>query len=560
MRKPRQLYHDSDNMQWSGLNVSRTPDGNIIIKDGEAYSAQRDFLTSKSKYILCWGGFGSGKTHVFIRRALALLVNTPWFGDMSGNVGCLGRYTLTEFMKTTLPELWKCLPGGKRSPWIRKFYKKDNLIEFANESVLYLEHFDEIDHLQSHNFGFVGIDQMEQISWEVFKALAYERIRNRVLIRYNENNIQITPQFDLDGNCISTDQREKDAVLDYQCVFGVCNPKRNWLYNKFVKNDSYKNSDVPQVRAKYNPLYHLVVMTTYDNLPNLPPDYIENQRKDKSDREFRRSVLGSADAFEGQIYEDFTDDLILKKDKMPSPLSEIYVGVDHGGSGTPTANFSTNVTDIVFFALIKRENLLPKIHIFKNLFLPSSTIEETVDVVYETLKTIFEVWKFQFPDLMSSPFFLSQNIAIPTAWRCDPNMAKHMDDSDESFIQSYMRHAVAKGFNMPLVPGGSGLQERQHKVNWMFRKKLVEVNPSLVEFIESFRNYEYGNNEKPKANQNDHAVNAFEYGVTAIPLWFKGIRPEIQQKSFVERIMGNMKNIIKQGNDAVYGDRYASIR
>ncbi|HDY88666.1 MAG TPA: hypothetical protein ENH82_11230, partial [bacterium] len=277
MRKRRHLYHDSDNMTWPDWNLSRTPDREIIYRNGEPYSAQYDFYTSKAKFICGAGGFGGGKTHALARRALAMMIETPWFGDLSGNIGCIGRKTLKSFEETTLPEFWKIIPGGKRSPWIRKYYKKDGMIEFVNESTLQFTHFDEAEHLQSYNFGFVAIDQMEQLYWEVFKVLGYDRIRNKVLTRFNSSGIQIIPEFDPEtGKCVSADPEKLAAWLQYQCVFGVCNPRRGWIYDKFVKNEYYRKLNTPETKRRYNPKYHLVTLSTFDNMANLPPDYIEN--------------------------------------------------------------------------------------------------------------------------------------------------------------------------------------------------------------------------------------------------------------------------------------------
>ena len=39
------------------------------------------------------------------------------------------------------------------------------------------------------------------------------------------------------------------------------------------------------------------------------------------------------DIFEGQVYCDFKDELILEKKLIPHPSWDVYVGIDHGGTG-----------------------------------------------------------------------------------------------------------------------------------------------------------------------------------------------------------------------------------
>ena len=107
---------------------------------------------------------------------------------------------------------------------IRKHYRIDGILELINGSVLHFTHFDSMEHLQSYNIGFAAIDQMEQTDWEVFKSIGYERTRLKTLARYDKDGKLLIPEFNRAGECISKTQEERDAVLTYQCAFGVCNP------------------------------------------------------------------------------------------------------------------------------------------------------------------------------------------------------------------------------------------------------------------------------------------------------------------------------------------------
>jgi hypothetical protein len=345
--------------------------------------------------------------------------------------------------------------------------------------------------------------------------------------------------------------------LRYQCVFGVCNPRAGWIKEKFVKNETYKNSSAEIIRKKYNPKYELITLSTFDNIANLPPDYSENQKADKSRRDYKRSVLGSWDAFEGQVYEDFTDEHILQKDMMPMPTWPVYAGLDHGGSGTPDAARAMNVTAVIYFALEEKPNQYPAIHVFDELELDGSTIEETVDEIYDKQRAFYYEMRRLYGGYFFPAEYTNSQMVFPYQWRCGHDMQKHMDEGVETFIDAYVRHAALKGFSLPLIIGGSGIQERIHKINWMFRKNIIDVNPKCIHFIEGFKNYEYGKNEKPRSGQNNHIVEAFEIAATAIDLWHQDITFDTAKRSLLDAALQSARMQNDGTNDPIYGRRYS---
>lgn len=543
------------NIEASGNRIT-----DAIVMPGFNHPHQREFVTSQAPFLCLSGGFGSGKTTALVWRVRALLFDTPYFGDMAGNIGLIGRLRRTDFEKTTLPELLKWIPRH----WIKKHWHKDGKIEFVNESLLHYMPLDSPEPLASLNIGFVGVDQMEEIPYEVWKVLAYERIRLRVLTRYEiiargreiEHRL-IVPQFDpIEGFCISTDPAERAAVLDYQCAFGVCNPRKGWIYDKFWRNENYRDSGDAKARKLYNPKYHLVESSTFENRANLPANYIENQRRDKSRRDYDRSVLGKWDAFEGQIYEDFGQHLVAERNEVPDPSWPIYVSIDHGGTGTPPANRSTNITAVVFAALEEREFQYPVLHVFDELDLPGSTIEASVGEIHDKLRSIRMQQRYAYNmnnDLY--PLDIPENIV----WRCDPNMNKMRDkDGDiESIIGAYMRHAMARGLSMALAPGSNDVVRGIERINWMCRKGLVVFSPKCVHTIQNLESIEYGKNEKPAANQDDHHETAMRYLISGIPLWWEFDAPDNSLMSRERRaIEQHQYDLAMSGNDPIYGGRY----
>lgn len=493
-----------------------------------------EFLTATEPFPLFSGGVGAGKTAAFCWRAIALSVSTPYFGDLSGNTGLMGRYSMTSFMKTTYPELMKWLPRS----WIRKYHKKDGILELKNESVIHFTHFDDMEHLHSYNIGWAGIDQLEQVPEEVFKGVGYERIRLTALNRFDQNGRPVDPP----------------AQLAYQTLFATCNPKRGWVYDKFVLNEEYRKSSVPKIREKYNPSYRLISVATYENQKFLPSGYISRQKADMSQREYNRRIEGHWDAFEGKIYDDFGTHLILDQNMVPHPSWPIHIGIDHGGAGQVPSNRANNISAVSFFAVKERPGELPIIHVFAELDLPASTIEENVAAIDNKLKGIATAMKMHYNAEECSR--ISDRPPV-RAWRCDPSMNRKNGDTPETIMETYMRHAADRGLNMPLAIGDNSIDTGLQKITWLFRKGLVAVNPGCSFFINSHNTYEYGINEQPAKGQDDHHCDGFRYNLSSLPLWVKNMKMPAKPKSHLERELDRIQRDTLMGeHDPIFGNRY----
>jgi len=499
-------------------------EAHIPITRNPENPAQYEFLVAREPFPLFSGGVGAGKTTALIWRCIALSVSSPYFGDMSGNVGLMGRYSLKAFGKTTYPELIKWLPRS----WIRKEWKSDGILELKNESVIHFTHFEDMEHLQSYNIGWCAIDQLEQVPEEVFSGIAFERLRLKFFNRFDWTN----------GNKVPV---QPPVAIPVHSVFSTCNPKRGWVYDLYVRNALKLISPDQDIRAQYKPAFRMITVSTDANAMFLPNQYIAHQKTNMSSREYSRRVLGKWDAFEGQVYEDFSDDFVLEKRYIPHPSWKIYIGLDHGGTGTAPKNNTTNITAAVFVAVEERPGEWPKIHVFDELYLKSSTIEETVAEIDHKLKAIATMQKLNYPDVMG----IGDHPKV-YAWRCDPSMNRRSGDTVETIMEAYMRHASDRGFNMPLAPGDNEVESGIHKIAWMFRKGMVDICPHCVNFIAEHHGYEYGENEKPKRGQADHTCDDFRYLCSAIPLWWKNfqIKPK---ETIVDQHMRHLRELEQGG-------------
>ncbi len=497
----------------------------------------------KSPYALCGsGGMGGGKTVGLVRRTILHLINTPIFGNCNGNVGCIGRLKRLDFERTTLPELKKWLPRE----WIAREDSKIGRLDLINGSTLFYAHFDDISPIISLNLGFVAIDQMEEVPEEVFDELFYRRIRLKTMKRFQEDGSPINPTFDVYGRCTSVDEDEVAAVFTGQNVFGVCNPRRCFIMERFVKNRKKLESGDENVVKSYNPAYKLMDMPAMENQRYVPESYFEQQKADLSDKAFGRFVLGSWDCWEGQVYVDFLDRNILKENLVPDISWEILVGIDHGGTGMDSKKV-TGLTAVVFIALEPRVGDFPKVHVIEELYLMSSTIEQTVGEIDTTLRKIYtqQYWKKD----GNIPGGLGERVYVST-WRCDPSMNRTIQDSDETIMERYINEANARGMFMPLSGGSNDIADNIERVSWLFRKNIADVSPKCKEFIDEHKSLEYGNNEKPKAAQRDHLTSAFWYITSGMDFLVNRAAAPQREKTNVERILENA--VKQQQNDYSY--------
>lgn len=229
-----------------------------ITLNGKLYKfnpIQSEFISDfTNKYCLNAGGYGSGKSCALYVKLILFVKCFP------KNRVLLGRKTLSDLDKNTLPELFELMPAS----WY-EHRVKDGLINFNNGSQIVLFGLDSMQSggvadikkaqqkLKSLNLGGFFVDQLEEVEYDVFESLTSRMRRNDVPVRQ--------------GNM-------------------TCNPANFWAYDKFVANPL--------------PNYKLYQSSMYDNRANLPEDYIADQEA-KGEDYIRRFVKG-----------EWTTDVLLK--------------------------------------------------------------------------------------------------------------------------------------------------------------------------------------------------------------------------------------------------------
>lgn len=220
---------------------------------------QRAFVDSPEQYVALFGGIGNGKTFGSCIKIIELASQFP------NNLCLVGRLTYPELRDSTrevfLQALTKIYP-----PEAYKINKSENSITFWNKSIVIFRHLDEPANILSMNLGAFYIDQAEEVDEEVFLTLQG---------RLRRQNI-----------------KELKGLI-------TGNPHGyNWIYYKWGMDLAGGSTN-----WSHNHNYKMITAPTLANAANLPANYIDQLKQSYSPEWFARYVMGSWDAFEGQVFD-----------------------------------------------------------------------------------------------------------------------------------------------------------------------------------------------------------------------------------------------------------------
>jgi len=238
---------------------------------------QFDFVYSKSRYTLNSGGVGSGKTYGIVLRTLELVINNPGIFILIGaqTYPLLRDTTLREFISVVMP-----------LNIVKQYNKTEQHFRFHGGSEVIFRAFDDPNKLKSLNLGACGVEEMTDISEEIFKML---RTRMR--------------QDGMPG-----------------CIYGATNPGTfgNWVYKYFIEKP-IANSEV-------------IYSASADN-HYLPDPYLEDLEtlKASNPEYYERMVMGKWGSLEGVIY-NLPMSQRIPRDTMPEfkLFNRVIAGLDFG--------------------------------------------------------------------------------------------------------------------------------------------------------------------------------------------------------------------------------------
>ena len=245
----------------------------VIKHEYSPNPTQLAFHTSAARYKAFKGSKGSGKTRAIIEEAIAL----SW--EFPGNRGIIARLDLGDLKETTMQFFFDFCP----SEMILERNKTENFviirsIDPKRPSRIKFAHCKDPKSFESGEIGFFVFDEADEIPYETFQTL-----RTRIRLK---------------------------GVAHYGIV--AFNPPNifHWLY-KFFQGDPDNKPELRGNRA-------IFTNNTYENLGNLPADYIEELKETYVGDELKRYLYGEWGSISNEwaVCTDFKESIHMAKEPI----------------------------------------------------------------------------------------------------------------------------------------------------------------------------------------------------------------------------------------------------
>lgn len=416
---------------------------------------QAQFMTAAlnekgPSYILYSGGVGSGKTLIgcIVVLTMAFLKRGDYL---------VSRLFNPELKITTYRTFIDICPKDL----ILEHRIADQIIRLRTAdggvSNIIFRGLDEPDKMRSLNLNAAYIDEASQVSEEAF-TLLQSRLRGK----------------------------------HYRKILCTTNPNgHSWLYRYWIKKD-FGNAD-----AKKN--FLSVHAPSTENL-HLPEGYVKAMLDSWSDERIRREVMGSWDAFQGQVYTEFERSKhVIKPFRIPEEWTR-FVGIDHG---------YRNPTCALWCAMDYDGN----IYAYREFYQAEWIIEEIVNGIKTTgAKGLVQ---------------LTGGEKVDGFWIDPSTKANRGKESDFTTYLEYIPRSWA------LIPANNEVANGIDRVKQLLKPDPKTNNPRLFFFdtcentIEQIAQYKYEeltpgqemnkNIKESPVKKDDHAVDALRYAIMSRP-------------------------------------------
>jgi len=240
-----------------------------------AYQQQRQFHGSTARFRAFVGSVGSGKTCAGMHEAFFKSAEPRTFGLV-----CSPTYPmLTKTVMVWMDQLRERWPG-----YACTYHKAERRLLFSNGSTIWFGYAADPDSLRGPNLNWFWLDEGALVGEKTFQVLQ-GRIRRR---GYQGGWITTTPKG------------------------------RNWVWGNFVD--------------KQRPDYWMVRARLEDN-PGLSEEYIRSLRESSPGAWGRQELDAEFVAFEGLIYQDFSDTRHIARTPPRERWRRVVAGLDFGFAG-----------------------------------------------------------------------------------------------------------------------------------------------------------------------------------------------------------------------------------
>lgn len=266
--------------------------------------AQGLFHASPAKYRLYSGGYGSGKTACGSRESMRTSVQFP------GSRNLVSRRERVTLRRTTQQTFFRELAkaGFDDKRWTRWRASEDEL-HWWNKSVTIFSGLDDFEKLKSFELSTAWVDEGSEVEDEIFETLFPGRLRWHL------------PSCPFSGDLA--------ADVDPTAIDCPC-PRRGWITTNPGASGYLRKHFVASPGS--DPRFFWVSAPSIEN-PYNGADYADElveKRKTYGDVWFKRFVMGSWDAFAGQVFTQWDPDIHTVEGFRPDRFHAVYEGFDFG--------------------------------------------------------------------------------------------------------------------------------------------------------------------------------------------------------------------------------------
>ncbi len=219
---------------------------------------QADFFDAVNRFPAMIAAWGTGKTMLALQKGILL---SEFYEN---NLGCIIRSKFTDLRDSTMKDFNRYT--GIHVPQGTKEAKVGN-------STILFRHAKELSGLQNVNLGWFYMEQAEEFPTDTQFTLLRGRLRRELKVNPNY-------QIDPDSEFYELLCALRDAKDGLRQGMVIANSNgHNWCWKKWIKS--------PQAG------YSCVEATTFDNIDNLPADFIDDLRtmKEDSPNKFAQYVM-----------------------------------------------------------------------------------------------------------------------------------------------------------------------------------------------------------------------------------------------------------------------------
>lgn len=271
----------------------------------------------------------------------------------------------------------------------------------------------------------------------------------------------------------------------FRKILCTTNPNgHSWLYRYWIKKDFGNENAKRQFFSVHAP--------SVENV-HLPEGYVQNMLDSWSDERIKREVMGSWDAFQGQVYTEFERAKhVVKPFVIPKEWTK-FIGLDVG---------YRNPTCALWCAMDYDSN----IYVYREFYQAEWIIEEIVKGR---------------PGVGPGLLTLSQGEKVEGIWVDPSSKANRGKESDFTTYLEYLPRDWA------LLPANNEVSVGIDRVKQFLKGKQLFIFDSCVNLIEQMAQYRYEeltpgqelakNIKESPVKKDDHAVDALRYAIMSRP-------------------------------------------